>query len=181
MTSKIKITIGSKTSNNKKTVDIAVKNKPTKSEPIENKTQITHKTIKQNRSAECIKIIDTFNLVLIKMVDHLDKYYGDTHMSLIRIILKKMINETPEETISLFLLNVYKNDRYRKNILNQNDAFFLNEIDTVSEDGSADSETITKLFIFKDKWDMFGIDTKAFIKKTFLVLIKICSKYIFLL
>jgi hypothetical protein len=191
MLKKVTLTIGSKNSNANRTVDLAIKQRPIKidknnseSIDIDIDTLKLSRSIKKSfefKSVECANMINTFNSVLIKMIDHLTQYYGDSNMSFLKMFMQNMIRDAPDETISYFLLHVYKNDRYRKNILNQNDAFFLNEIDTVSEDGSADSDTITKLFEFKDKWDKFDKDTKKFIKKTFLVLVMICSKYVFLL
>lgn len=124
-------------------------------------------------------LIDKFNMVLLNMVNHITEYYDDLNSSSLKLILKDIIMDKPEEPISYFLLNVYKNDDYRKNILKQNDKFFIDEIDNNSESLSdGDEEKIAKLFEFKNLWQKIDIDTKNYIKKSMLILIKICQKYI---
>src|SRR5437764_7378647 len=113
------------------------------------------------------------------MIKHIIEYYGDKTMTNFEIILTDIIQQTPDELISFFLLKIYKNDDYRTNILKQNDDFFMKEDYDDFTDG--DNERIVKLFEFKTLWNQIDTDTKNFIKKSMMILVKICQKYILLL
>lgn len=128
------------------------------------------------------ELVNKFNLVVINMIRHITDYYCDTGMSEIQLVLEKIIIDTPDEPIACFIMNIYKVDDYRHNILEQNDKFFLDELDDVSSDASGlsdnDRKTVTKMFEFKDLWYQIDDDTKCFIKKSMMTLVKICQKYI---
>src|SRR5689334_17443249 len=91
-----------------------------KKQPNDNKKEKLNKT-KDHILAD---LVSKFNIVIIGMVRHITDYYGDTSTAKLQIILTNIINDTPNEPISYFILNVYKNDDYRTNILRQNDKFF---------------------------------------------------------
>jgi hypothetical protein len=121
-------------------------------------------------------LIFKFNMVIAGMIRHITEYYGDSTMSGMDIFLNDIIEKTPKEPISCFLMNIYKNDQYRTNILKQNDDFFLEEdYDELTE---GDNEKTSKLFEFKDLWKQIDNDTKNYIKKSMMTLVKICQKYV---
>ena len=123
--------------------------------------------------------VNKFNYVVINMIDHITEYYGDSNMAKLKLFLTSLIVDAPDEPIACFLLNVYKNDDYRNNILNQNDKFFINEVDANYEKLShGDQDKARKLFDFKDLWGVIDQDTKSFIKKSMMTLVKICGRYI---
>lgn len=116
---------------------------------------------------------------MINMINHITEYYADSTASKLKLVLTNIIIETPDEPISCFLLNVYKNDSYRKNILKQNDAFFIDEIDNNSDEISdGDQDKVAKLFEFKDLWGKIDEDTRNFIKRSMMALVKICERYV---
>ncbi len=124
-------------------------------------------------------LISKFNTVIMGMINHITDYYGDSNMIKMKIILENIINTAHDQPMTYFLMNVYMNDKYRSNILKQNDDFFLNEnYDTLTEN---DNSKITQLFQFKDLWKQIDIDTKNFIKKSMIALVKISQKYILIL
>ena len=124
-------------------------------------------------------LISKFNTVIMGMINHVTDYYGDSNMLKMRLILENIINTAHDEAISYFLINIYMNDKYRSNILKQNDDFFLNEnYDTMTENNK---EKIAQIFQFKDLWTQIDLDTKNFIKKSMIALVKISQKYILML
>ena len=121
-------------------------------------------------------LVFKFNMVISGMIKHITEYYNDSSMSTLRTVLTDIIDKSPKEPISYFLLNIYKNDEYRINILNQNDNFFMNQEYDEFTDG--DDEKTAKLFEFKDLWKQIDDDTKNFIKKSMMAMVRICQKYI---
>lgn len=136
--------------------------------------------LKEKRDLEKERILADlvfkFNMVVTGMIKHITEYYGDSSMSGMEMILTDIIEKSPDEPISCFLMNIYKNDRYRVNILKQNDKFFMDE--DYDDFTGGDDERTTKLFEFKDLWKQIDDDTKNFIKKSMMALVKICQKYI---
>lgn len=102
------------------------------------------------------------------MISHLIEYYGDQGTLNLKGIFIDIMNKTPDEPISYFLLNVYKNDEYRHSILEQSDNLFVDQ----------SHDHINKLFEFNKVWKQIDNETKKFIKKSMMVLVKICEKYI---
>jgi predicted methyltransferase len=154
--------------------------------------QIDNQNLELNKKKEIQdSLVNTFNLVVINMIRHITEYYGDPNMVKLQLVLEDIIIKTPDEPIACFLLNVYKNDDYRHNILKQNDKFFMDEIDkqslTISDydqdnnqnNDQNNQEQIVKMFEFKTLWQHIDTDTKCFIKKSMMGLVKICQKYIF--
>ena len=121
-------------------------------------------------------LIYKFNTVILGIINHITEYYGDSNMRAMETILNDIINSTPDEPISCFLLNIYKNDKYRINILKENDTFFINE--KYDEYTNGETERSMKLFEFKHLWKQIDNDTKEFIKKSMSTLVKICQKYV---
>ena len=80
-----------------------------------------HKVSKTNHDHELNDLVHKFNIVIIGMINHVTEYYGDISTASLRQILTDIIIDTPDEPISYFILNIYKNDDYRINILKQND------------------------------------------------------------
>jgi len=143
-------------------------------EPIETEyTDLERKYIRDDLS-------DKFNLIIINLLQHITEYYCDTNMAKMRLVLENIIIEGPNEPISHFLLKVYKIDEYRLNILKQNDKFFTDKLNKVSESDKT-NENIAQMFEFRDLWLQIDDDTKNYIKKAMCGLVKICQKYVLLL
>ena len=121
-------------------------------------------------------LIFKFNMVIMSMIQHITTYHSDSSMAGMELILSDIIDKMPQEPISVFLINIYKNDNYRLNILKENDKFFMEE--TYDDFTGGDDERTTKLFEFKNLWKQIDQETKDFIKKSMMILVKICQKYI---
>jgi len=113
-------------------------------------------------------LISKFNTVMMGIITHLIKYYGDSETVNLKYIFMDIMNRTPDEPISYFILNVYKNDEYRYSILEQSDKLFTDH----------SQNDINKMFEFKKVWKQMDNETKKFIKKSMMVLVKICEKYV---
>lgn len=118
-------------------------------------------------------LILTFNEVLMGMIKYLTEYHGDINTLKIKVILENIIQTAYEEPIAFFVLNVYKNDKYKENILKQNDNFFINE-----NFGAETNEMVMQIFEFKSLWKQIDQETKDFIKKSMVALVKISQRYI---
>lgn len=127
-------------------------------------------------SEQHTNLVNKFNTAIKTLVDHIVEHYGDTSAKTAQCIINNIIAFKPNEPISFFILKIYSNDEYRHNILIQNDSFFIdNKMETLTE---GDSNKMAKLFEFKELWKVCNEETKLFIKKVMLVLVKICQKYI---
>jgi hypothetical protein len=121
-------------------------------------------------------LIFKFNMVIMGMIRHITTYHTESSMAGMELILSDIIEKMPQEPISVFLINIYKNDEYRLNILKENDKFFMEE--SYDDFTGGDDERTTKLFEFKNLWKQIDQETKDFIKKSMMTLVKICQKYI---
>jgi hypothetical protein len=146
---------------------------------------ISSKKLKRDVHMKLSDLVTKFNTVMMGIMSHIGEYYGDSNnynnynnlnIFGIKSIFSEIMNKTPDEPISYFLLNVYKNNEYRRNILKQNDKFFIDQ--TYDHITSNDEANISKLLGFKQLWKKIDEDTKKFIKKSMMILVKICEKYI---
>ena len=128
-----------------------------------------------NKNNLLYDLIYKFNTVILNMIKHINEYYDDSKMNSIELILSDVINDTPKEPISIFLMYVYKNDTYRINILKGNDSFFINE---EYDDLSEDTKKVITVFKFKHLWNKLDDSSKEYIKKSMIALVKISQKYI---
>lgn len=120
-----------------------------------------------------------FNFVIMSMIDYITRYYDDLNITKMKICVDEILKNSPKEPISYFLLHVYTHDKYRKNILLQNDKFF---IDQKYEDiTNGEENKMAQLFEFKNLWKQIDDDTKKYIKKSMMALVKISQKYVLLL
>lgn len=130
-----------------------------------------------------INIIDNFNYVLSNMIKFLATYYNDINIFMIKNICDSILQNDPSLPISAFLMNIYKNDSYRKNLLKGNDNFFLEEYDkllsiSLSSSYNIDNELVKRLFNFKNIWLDSDQDTKEYIKKSMKILTLLCHEYL---
>lgn len=133
--------------------------------------QVSKKQEKQN------ELIDKFNSTITGMINHVVKYHDDDFTNCKKLI-DISIFANPKLPINMFLEYIYKNDEYRVNIREQNESFFMKELDKESKNKNQDYEMMTKLFEFKTLWSKIDLTTKNFIKKSMMILVLICDKYI---
>lgn len=130
----------------------------------------------EEEQQELNDLVSKFNFVIMGMLTHITEYHCDPGMSGMKYIFEKIIEESPEEPISCFLINVYSNDNYRLNILKQNDKFFMDE--QYENVINGDRDKVAKLFEFRNLWKKIHDDTRCFIKKSMSALVKISQKYV---
>lgn len=120
------------------------------------------------------KLENKFNLIILGMIKHITNYHNDIKIKLLSGIAEKIILNRPEEPIACFLLHIYRNDDYRKHILNENDVFFMNyDINSIGN-----SSMIKHIFEFKSIWGKIDDETKTYIKRAMKGLVLISQKYI---
>jgi hypothetical protein len=122
------------------------------------------------------KYINDFNEVIIGIVKYITQFYGDMNTIKIQYVLEETIKKTPEELIFLFMCKIYNNDEYRKNILAQNDLFFIGE--DYSDLVKNDENKVAQIFQFKSLWKTIDDNTKTLIKKSMVALVNISREYI---
>jgi len=123
------------------------------------------------------KYIFKFNIVVDGMIKHIVEKYKDSKFSKIKILFDIFISNHSKEPINMFLKKVYSNDKYRHNIIEENEDFFMN--DTFDDVPDKDKDDAFKyIFHFRDLWKQISEDTKIYIKKSMYVLVKICEEYL---
>ncbi len=123
------------------------------------------------------KCIEIFNSILVTITDTVhNDFSDDIVLSMYNKSIKYIISSSPKEPISLFLLHIYRNDRYRTSILNKDDNFFLD----TNYDGitNNDNNKIQQMLKFKAYWGKMNSDSKEYIKSSMFTLVKICDNYI---
>lgn len=135
---------------------------------------------------------DNFNTIIMNMTNYIHDHYSDNNPSIVFVksMLNVVINRRPNKPISYFLIHVYKNDKYRKNILAENDKYFVRKLNKCGSDRSDESSRSSEsyeydttnifdtLFAFNNLWSIMDDDSKNFIKRAMKCLILISNKYI---
>jgi hypothetical protein len=123
------------------------------------------------------KLIFKFNTVVEGMIKHIVDKYKDPQFSKIKMIFDIFVSQHSKDPINMFLKKVYSNDKYRHNLLEENEEFFMNNnYDDVPEEEKNDA--FKYIFHFKELWQQISPDTKIYIKKSMYVLVKICEEYL---
>jgi hypothetical protein len=118
-----------------------------------------------------------FNDVCVRIGSHLTSEFPNNlninicHKAIIDIIEKKIT-----EPISIFIINIYANDKYRTAILKSDEAFFKNN--NHEKFTGNDKESIDAILNFRDCWDSMNSDSHEFIKEAMKILINLCEMYI---
>jgi len=130
---------------------------------------------KKSQEIELMQSLDEigckFNMIILNMFKHIEEYYDKYYIEFsdLKNLLNQMSKQNDRCLIELFIKNIYANDDYRTNILDQNEDYFLNF--------TLNSNIITKM---KELWKNLDNDSKKFIKKSLLCLVKLSNKYILL-
>jgi hypothetical protein len=133
-----------------------------------------------NKNNEEIKnCCDLCNLVVYSMIDTVsNEFPGDFYLGICKELFEKIKSKSPEEPISAIVINIYSNDEYKNNILEENDAFFIN--DNFSNIVNKDAEKKIAIFQFKSCWAQMTDDMRTYIKQSMKTVINICERYIIL-
>jgi hypothetical protein len=139
----------------------------------------------QTDCVECMKninknlqtCIDMFNTLIDNIGTLLaGDFPNDQTICTYSSIVSNIVKTKPLEPISLFIMNVYKNDKYREYIMQGNDNFFLNN--DHKDVTNNDENTVQKMFQFKTCWTKLSHDNKDYIKNVMKTLIQVSTQYI---
>ncbi len=154
-------------------------------ENISKKRSAKQRLPKQRTAKEIQADLESkFNIVMLGMIDYVSDHYKTSHFTEIKDVAKSFSDKKPEEPIAYFLYHIYRNDEYRRNIIRENDDFFLgkfHELDDNFSDtqgGIISAQYMVKLFEFKELWGIMDMMSKLYIKKCMKTLIEISNQYI---
>ena len=117
-----------------------------------------------------------FNNVCDKISTHLvNEFPENRNFNIYGSVIRDIVAKKPREPISIFIENVYDNDKYRQSIIKGDENFFKK---SNHEQLTKDTESLNAMFQFKECWDMMTTESHAFIKKMMKMLIDICDKYV---
>lgn len=121
--------------------------------------------------------INMFNTVIQDICKTLIKSFpNDPTITTYSEVVNEIINDSPVEPVSLFIIYIYKDAHYRKSIIEGNDSFFLDNDHHHMTGG--DSNKVATMFQFKSCWNNFDEMQKNYIKNATKMLLNISEKYI---
>jgi predicted ATPase len=128
--------------------------------------------IEYNKNADtcakmCNQVVHNISLLI------LDEIRNDDFINITFNVVEDLIKDRPLELISRFITNIYSNKDFKKNILEENESFFLGE--TYS---SIENANETSIFQFKNCWKRLNEKTRQVIKTSMVKIVKISDKYI---
>ena len=131
-----------------------------------------------NINGKLQKCINMFNTVISDIcVQVIKSSPNDPTLKTYNDVVTEIVNNSPVEPISLFILYIYKDPLYRKNIAEGNDDFFIDADHHSMTQG--DKSKVATMFQFKSSWKNFNSDQKDYIKNATKMLLKISETYIF--
>jgi hypothetical protein len=121
--------------------------------------------------------VEMFNSVCKQVSGHLlNKFPNNRNIHIYGDIVNDVMKKKPKEPISIFVRDIYSNDKYRDSILERNETFFRHndhkDLTTKDESGSE------VLFQFQSCWDDLNKESRNFIKEAMKTLINLCDVYI---
>jgi len=122
------------------------------------------------------EIIKSFNNLILMMINHIANRYEKSYFAMYHNTIKMFINDRPSEPISQFIVHIYSNDDYRRQIKEENDLFFLGQ--NYNHITSGDKYKISKMFEFKDLWKEMDNNMKGLVKSVMKLLINQAEMYI---
>jgi len=126
-----------------------------------------------NINCEIQQCIMMFNSVLKDMSEILLTQFPDELLlKTYYEVLKEIFTMKPQEPISKFVFNIYKNKEYRKNIMTGNDEFFQ-DVKNLK-----DNDKIKLFFQFRTYWKKLSKSKQVYIKNALKTMIEISELYI---
>jgi hypothetical protein len=130
-----------------------------------------------NLTEEINKFVNMFNSVCKQMGIHmLGKFPKERNICIYNDIISNIVKKKPEEPISIFLMKVWANDKYKNSIITSDEEFFTNG--NHSDLTQGDQDNVNMLFQFREYWEKLGQDSKIYIKKAMITLVNICDAYV---
>ena len=122
--------------------------------------------------------MNRFNAVMLGIFDHITQFYTHSDVDNAKEQITSVLIDSPDGPICCFLKYVYMNDEYRRNLMEMNESFFLDDKRTMDPELAKDQAIIEKMFSFKQVWTSFADDTKRFIMRSLQGLVKLSTRYI---
>lgn len=155
---------------------------------IKNKKKLSENTLEVLKNLDTIarekigaiaikieKYINMFNIVLEDMCKVIgSEVKNDVSVGTYVGITLNVVKTKPIEPISLFIVNVSGNIKYKQCILEKDDRFFM----TGKPNDISEELDINTLFQFRDFWKVLNDDCKDYIKNAMVTLVEIGDKYI---
>jgi hypothetical protein len=104
------------------------------------------------------------------------EFPGNRDLVIYNQIITSIIKKKPLEPISIFMVHIYGNDKYREAILNEDEKFFKSS--RHENLTSSDEDKIKAMFQFQSCWDKTGDELKKIIKSSMKKLVEIAGDYI---
>jgi hypothetical protein len=149
-----------------------------------------YKSLNKNKQEEYKKLVNSKLEILTKHTDNTIKmcnsimldlatnvsnnFPNDPVLSTYAGVINMMANNKSTDLLSMFIVTIYQNDDYRKNILLENDKFFL----TNNYQELKDQKDINIMFKFKEYWKDMNNELKGYLIKSLVTLVKVAEKYI---
>jgi hypothetical protein len=127
-----------------------------------------------NKLQMCINMFNTVINDICKSV--LKTSPNDPTLQTYSGVVTEIIEASPVEPISLFVLYIYKDPVYRKNIADGNENFFIDGDHQSMTKG--DKNKVATMFQFKSSWKNFDEAQKDYIKNATKMLLTIAESYI---
>lgn len=134
-----------------------------------------------NKEKELIKEINEY----VEMFNSIGKQIGSHLMSqlpknkdihIYNEAVCNLIKQKPNEPISLFVMKVYADDKYRISILNSDEEFFMkHDHDELAGSDQDGSDIISQV---KNCWSQLNGESRFFIKEAFKTMVNVCEMYI---
>jgi len=132
---------------------------------------------KNQINEEINECVDNFNTICMKISNHFStKFPKDLEVDVYKTAVMDFIKKKPREPISLFIKNVYANDKYRESIMSSNENFFTNNnFDNLTQNDQSKMDIMHQI---KSYWTKLSGNSRKFIFGALQMLIDICECYI---
>lgn len=142
---------------------------------MSNKKELLQK--KQEYEEQVNNCVDIFNTICQKIGEHLtSEFPGNRDLNIYNDVVNNVIKKNPTEAISIFLVNIYSDDKYRESILDGDEKFFIkNNHNALAKN---DKDAVQAIFNFQSCWGKMNVESKTLVKDSMKALVNICETYL---
>lgn len=132
---------------------------------------------KQELENEINEYVEMFNSICLQIGDLLtSEFPRNKNINICNDVVSNLIKKKPKETISVFLMKVYIDDKYRIAIENGDESFFKKS-DHNHFTGN-DQDQMNAILNFRECWDELSQQSQKQIKDGMKTLVNICELYV---
>lgn len=126
---------------------------------------------------EINEYVEAFNSLCEQIGAHLlTQLSNSKDIRIYNEVVCDLIKKKPNEPISVFIMNIYANDKYRMSILNSDEDFFMkHDHDELAGDDPEGAGIISQV---KNNWSKLNKNSRSYIKEAFITIIELCKIYI---